>query len=152
MRDAIPRATNSRASARNVQRAWPAGGADWANCRSCASPAPSSRRDRGALGWRASAAAGPLSTAWRRQRLTLRADTSRAAAIASSGQPSPAGPSSHSNRARARSIFHPGGRWRPQRPLAIRCSHCRSEAVRRNTYFRDMGKPRRVGWIMGSVL
>ena len=31
MRDAIPRATSSRASARNVQRAWPAGGVDWAN-------------------------------------------------------------------------------------------------------------------------
>ena len=31
MRDAIPRATRARASARNVQRAWPAGGADWAS-------------------------------------------------------------------------------------------------------------------------
>ena len=42
-------APSSRASARNVPRAWPAGGVDWANCKSCASPAPSRRLRRDAL-------------------------------------------------------------------------------------------------------
>ena len=48
--------------------------------------------------------------------------------------------------ARTRSLFHPTGRWRPPRLLAIRGSHCRSEEVRCRTYCRDMGNPRLVGW------
>ena len=82
-------------------------------------PGPAGGVARGALAGRSRTSAGPFSTAWRGQRPTLRADTSKVAAIASSGQPSPSGPSSYCNRARARSLCHPGRCRCPPRPLAI---------------------------------
>ena len=82
---------------------------------------------------------------WRHQRPTRRAEPPRAAAIASSVQPSPSGLSSHCNRTRTRSIFHPAGPRHPQRPWAIRVSHCRSDEIRRRTYGRDMENPRLAG-------